>query len=57
MQFARAHYAPTTFILCVAAFNQRAITVYERAGFRKVRRRLRFTSHGPLLFWEMRRPA
>lgn len=57
MQFARTRFAPATFSLLVAAFNQRAITVYERAGFQKVRRRLRFTHHGPVMHWEMRRPA
>jgi ribosomal-protein-alanine N-acetyltransferase len=34
LEFARARYAPARFRLAVAAFNQRAIQVYERAGFR-----------------------
>ena len=37
--FGRRHYA-----LAVAAFNQRAIAVYERAGFRAARRYEHFTN-------------
>lgn len=33
LELARARYAPQTFSLTVATFNQRAITVYVRAGF------------------------
>ncbi len=33
MEQARARYHPQSFSLNVALFNQRAITVYERAGF------------------------
>jgi ribosomal-protein-alanine N-acetyltransferase len=33
LERARARYAPRTFSLTVATFNQRAITVYARAGF------------------------
>lgn len=33
LAYAREHYAPPTFRLSVVAWNQRAITVYERAGF------------------------
>lgn len=36
LAFGRRLYAPAAFRLTVAAFNQRAITVYERAGFRVV---------------------
>jgi ribosomal-protein-alanine N-acetyltransferase len=37
LDWAREQFAPTEFCLSVAAFNRRAITVYERAGFRTVR--------------------
>ena len=33
LDFARARYAPVRFTLDVAAFNERARRVYERAGF------------------------
>ncbi len=33
LELARRRYHPRTFSLQVATFNQRAITVYERAGF------------------------
>lgn len=33
LELARTRYAPRTFSLTVATFNQRAITVYTRAGF------------------------
>src|SRR3954447_23285918 len=33
LEFARARFEPTRFVLSVATFNERAITVYERAGF------------------------
>ncbi|MGH2505059.1 MAG: GNAT family N-acetyltransferase [Ktedonobacterales bacterium] len=33
LELARARYTPRTFSLTVATFNQRAITVYVRAGF------------------------
>lgn len=38
LSFARGAYAPPAFRLTVAAFNRRAIRVYERAGFEPVHR-------------------
>ncbi|HEX5503841.1 MAG TPA: GNAT family N-acetyltransferase, partial [Thermomicrobiales bacterium] len=35
LAFGRRLYAPASFRLTVATFNERAITVYERAGFRR----------------------
>src|SRR3712207_7064180 len=36
LAFGRRHFAPAGFRLVVATFNERAIQVYERAGFRPV---------------------
>jgi [ribosomal protein S18]-alanine N-acetyltransferase len=36
LRFARETYSPPAFRLTVAAFNLRAIRVYERAGFETV---------------------
>ena len=36
LRFARETYSPPAFRLTVAAFNRRAIRVYERAGFETV---------------------
>ena len=54
---ARGRLAPQEFSLAVATFNRRAITVYERAGFREVRRYMHHTNGGDWEFVEMRRPA
>jgi [ribosomal protein S18]-alanine N-acetyltransferase len=37
LAFARERFEPAAFRLSVAAFNERAIRVYERAGFERVR--------------------
>jgi RimJ/RimL family protein N-acetyltransferase len=41
LEFARERYRPGLIRLHVAAFNERAIKVYERAGFREVGRHVR----------------
>jgi [ribosomal protein S18]-alanine N-acetyltransferase len=35
LEFARERFSPWSFTLSVATFNERAIEVYERAGFRR----------------------
>ena len=43
---ARSRHAPERLTLSVAAFNRRAIVVYERAGFAEVARRRHATNGG-----------
>jgi ribosomal-protein-alanine N-acetyltransferase len=57
LDWARERYAPAEFSLSVAAFNRRAITVYERAGFEAVRAYRHRTNGGDWDFVELRRPA
>jgi ribosomal-protein-alanine N-acetyltransferase len=54
LEFARARFRPKRVRLYVAAFNERAITVYERAGFRETGRHIRsFPKFGDVEFVEM----
>jgi [ribosomal protein S18]-alanine N-acetyltransferase len=54
LDFARARLAPRTITLAVAAFNERAITVYERDGFRETGRHIRtFDRFGDVEFVDM----
>jgi ribosomal-protein-alanine N-acetyltransferase len=46
---ARRRFGPDELVLAVAAFNRRAITVYERAGFTVARR---YTHHVAGADWE-----
>ena len=55
LAFARERFSPRRFTLSVATFNQRAITVYERAGFVVARRYLHETGGGIHAFVEMER--
>lgn len=55
LAFARERFAPTGFRLSVATFNERAIRVYERAGFRRVRTFDNETNGGVHPFLEMAR--
>jgi len=57
LEHVRTRFAPTEFVLSVAAFNRRAIAVYERAGFARVRAYSHWTNGGEWDFLELRRPA
>ena len=56
--FAEQRFGPKRLVLDVAAFNERAIRVYERAGFRRTGGHMRsFGRHGEVPFVDMERPA
>ncbi len=57
LEFARERFAPELFVLAVATFNERAIKVYERAGFAPVRVYMHTTAGDEWEFLEMARPA
>jgi ribosomal-protein-alanine N-acetyltransferase len=57
LEFARTQFAPERFTLAVATFNERAITVYERAGFSRDRVYMHATNGGEWEFLDMSRPA
>lgn len=54
---AKERFAPARFRLSVAEFNERAITVYERAGFAKAGRFIQKTNGRRHSFILMTRPA
>ena len=54
LEFGRERYVPARVRLFVAAFNERAIKVYERAGFRETGRHMRtFERWGDVEFVNM----
>lgn len=53
LSFAQRRFHPRLFRLKVAAFNQRAITVYKRAGFKTIRIYEQKTNGGLYNFIEM----
>jgi RimJ/RimL family protein N-acetyltransferase len=54
LEFGRERFRPERMILNVAAFNERAIKVYERVGFRETGRHVRrFERWGAVEFVEM----
>ena len=57
LAFARARFASPRFRLSVATFNERAIKVYEHAGFAVTRSFMHETNGGVFPFVEMERPA
>ena len=57
LAFARERFQPARFRLSVATFNERAIRVYERAGFVPLRTYDHETNGGVYPFLEMTRPA
>ena len=57
LEFARERFSPERFTLSVATFNERAIRVYERAGFRRGNEYMHSTNGGEYLFLSMARKA
>lgn len=55
LDHARSKFDPQELSLAVAAFNRRAITVYERAGFSEVTRYMHHTNSADWEFVEMHR--
>jgi ribosomal-protein-alanine N-acetyltransferase len=55
--FAKEQFAPRHFRLFVLPFNERAIRVYERAGFTRTGVFMQQNEHGERPFVEMRREA
>ncbi len=53
LEFARNNLSATGFRLTVASFNERAIKVYERIGFKKVNSFKRISENGEMEFWIM----
>ena len=57
LNFARKEFVPKRFRLYVFDWNQRAIRVYERAGFRQIGPHVVHHPEGDRVFIEMQRDA
>jgi ribosomal-protein-alanine N-acetyltransferase len=57
LDFARQRFAPATFRLSVAVFNQRATRLYEKVGFQSVATFVSPTKSGETMFLLMTLPA
>lgn len=57
LDFARATFAPERFRLFVLPFNERALRVYERAGFARTGAVAQRRADGDRLFLQLERPA
>jgi ribosomal-protein-alanine N-acetyltransferase len=58
LEFAQSRFGRRRIVLDVAEFNERAIRVYERAGFRRTGINLQFFERwGDVPFVDMERPA
>ena len=57
LEFARQCFSVRTWRLSVAAFNQRAIALYAKAGFKPIRSYKNHTNGGVFDFLEMAREA
>jgi [ribosomal protein S18]-alanine N-acetyltransferase len=57
LDFARQEFAPEHFRLYVLTWNERAIRVYERVGFQRVRVVFQHNMHGDHEFLEMSKDA
>jgi ribosomal-protein-alanine N-acetyltransferase len=55
LDYGRERFAPERFSLAVATFNERAIRVYERAGFERARVYMHETNGGEWEFVQMLR--
>jgi RimJ/RimL family protein N-acetyltransferase len=51
--FARSKLSAIGFRLTVASFNERAIKVYKKIGFKKVNTFIRVSENGEIEFWVM----
>ena len=57
LDFALQQFAPVSFLMFALAWNERALRVYKRAGFVRVRSFIQRNIHGENEFVEMRRPV